>query len=206
MLLPKSIKLVLISVLFFISLPITFAAPITNQAAPNFTATNVLSGQPISLHSLKGKIVVMEWFNNGCPFVKKFYQSGAMQKLQKQYMAKGVEWIVVISSAKGKQGYVANKAQMEQIMHEWNFNPSAVILDPTGSLGHEYAAKTTPHMYIINKQGVLVYQGAIDSIRSTNPADIAKATNYVAKALDEILAGRPVITAQTRSYGCSVKY
>lgn len=176
------------------------------EKAPNFDAINILSKQPISLTKFRGKVVVLEWFNNGCPFVKKFYQSSTMQKLQSKYIRKGVVWILVISSGKGKQGYVENRSQMFRILRVWNFIPSAVILDPKGTLGRLYNAKVTPQMYVVNREGDLVYQGAIDSIPSADPKDIEKATNYVAEALNQVLEGKQVSMPKTKPYGCSIKY
>jgi hypothetical protein len=149
--------------------------------------------------------VVLEWFNHDCPFVKKHYDSGNMQSLQKTYTEQGVVWLSINSSAPGKQGhYAPDKA------HELTVNkkaaPTAVLLDPDGKVGKTYDAQTTPHMFIINPDGILIYQGAVDDRPSVDLGDIPPATNYVKKALGEAFAGSPVSTPSTKSYGCSVKY
>ncbi len=175
------------------------------QMAPNFEAKTD-SGKHVSLKEYRGKVVVLEWTNPECPFVKRHYDHDKnMQNLQKEYVEKGVEWIRIISSAEGKQGYlkpeesVAYNARMDVAASE-------TVLDPTGMIGHLYGAKTTPELYIINKKGVLVYQGAIDSKRSTNWSDNKSATNYVANALNDLLKGKSVTVPQTKSYGCAIKY
>ncbi len=174
------------------------------QPAPNFT----LQGSDGKMHSLKdypGKIVVLEWSNHDCPFVRKAYDSHNMQKLQSKYTAKGVIWLTIISSAKGKQGY-ETAAQENQILQAEGASPTAALLDPTGKVGHLYSAKTTPDMFVIDQNGNLVYMGAIDDKPSTDVADVKTARNYVSAALDEVMSGKPVTTAATTSYGCSVKY
>jgi peroxiredoxin len=174
------------------------------EAAPDFTLPNS-KGSQVKLADQKGKYVVLEWFNDGCPYVKKHYGSGNMQKLQEKYTGKGVEWFTILSSAPGKQGHQTPQ-KINEIMVEWKGKPSQVLLDPMGKVGRLYGAKTTPHMFIINPEGNIIYQGAIDSISSTDPADIPQAQNYVALALDSAMAGKPVATASTTPYGCSVKY
>lgn len=174
------------------------------EKAPSFDVKDI-EGQSQSLTSHAGKWVVLEWFNPGCPFVKKHYGSGNMQGLQKKWTSQGVVWISVNSSAPGKQGNLTQE-QAKDFMTQSQGSPSAVILDPAGSLGHLYGAATTPHMYIINPQGILVYQGAIDSKSGTDPSEISQAENYVDAALTESLAGDSVKTGQTNPYGCSVKY
>ncbi len=176
----------------------------TGQAAPAFSTT-ATTGENISLGQFKGKTVVLEWNNPECPFVKKFYSIGKMQKLQKTYTAKGVVWLTINSSAPGKQGNI-DTAKANQLTAELNASPSYKILDPTGTIGRMYGAKTTPHMYVIDKQGVLVYQGAIDDNNSSDSADVKTAHNYVAAALDEVLGDKSVSVSSTRPYGCSVKY
>lgn len=180
------------------------AAVENGKAAPAFTATDS-SGKPVKLADYKGKTVVLEWTNDGCPYVKKHYGSGSMQKLQKEATADGVVWLSIISSAPGQQGY-ADAARANQLTKERGAAPSSVLLDPKGDLGHLYNAKTTPHMYIVDKSGTLVYQGAIDDKPTSNPADLASAKNYVRTALAEVKAGKPVSTAATVAYGCDVKY
>ncbi|MBI1976467.1 MAG: thioredoxin family protein [Candidatus Omnitrophica bacterium] len=172
--------------------------------APDFSASDV-NGHIHSLAQYKGKYVVLEWFNYDCPFVKKQYSSGNMQKLQRDYAAKEVVWFSINSSAPGKQGnYPAE--QMAQMAGERGVASTAVLLDPEGAVGKLYGAKTTPHLFIIDPKGTLIYQGAVDDRPSTDPADIAGAVNYVQKALDEAMSGSPVTTPETDSYGCSVKY
>lgn len=174
------------------------------EAAPDFTATDS-NGKTHHLADYKGKYVVLEWHNQGCPYTRKHYESGNMQHLQKEWTEKGVVWFTVISSAPGTQGYVT-APQENEYLKKMNAVPTAVLLDPDGNLGHMYAAKTTPHMYIINPAGVLIYNGAIDDHPTPDQADIASSRNYVSTALQEALAGKPVSDAATRPYGCSVKY
>lgn len=178
--------------------------PKVGQPAPGFTATDSL-GKTVSLDAYKGKFVVLEWTNHGCPFVGKHYKSGHMQLLQKEYTAKGVIWFSVISSRKGAQGY-STPAKANRDLVKWHAHPTAVLLDPSGKLGREYGATTTPDMYIIDPQGTLIYEGAIDDTPSTDLDDIKTANNYVSQALDAAMAGKPVETTMTKSYGCSIKY
>jgi peroxiredoxin len=180
------------------------ASAVVGQPAPVFTATDT-NGKPESLADFKGKWVVLEWTNNECPFVGKHYGSGNMQKLQKAYTGKGVTWLSVISSGPGKEGYL-DAARANALTKERGAAPSAVLLDPEGAVGRLYGAKTTPHMFVIDPQGKIVYEGAIDDRPSTDVADIAKAKNYVSAALDEAMAGKPVTTASSAPYGCAVKY
>jgi len=181
-----------------------FAAVEPGEPAPDFTLKDS-KGNPQKLSSYSGKFVVLEWLNPDCPFVKKHYSSDNMQKLQKEYTAKGVVWLSIISSAPGKQGHRTGP-QADADTKDKNASPTAVLLDPSGEVGQLYDAKTTPHMYVINPEGKLIYAGAIDSIRSANPADCANATNYIRETLDAALSGKPVPTPETKSYGCSVKY
>ncbi len=174
------------------------------QPAPAFTA-NDLHGKQVALKDFKGKYVVLEWHNQGCPFVKKHYDSGNMQKLQKELTAKGAVWLTVISSAPGAQGYVTPE-QETQYLAEKQASPTDVLFDPEGTIGHAYGAKTTPHMYVIDDKGVLIYAGAIDDAPSTDPDDTKTAKNFVRAAYDEASAGKPVSTASTAPYGCGVKY
>jgi len=174
------------------------------KPAKDFTATDTNSKNH-SLSDYKGKIVVLEWLNHGCPFVKKPYNSRNMQELQKRYTEKGVIWLSIISSAPGKQGYCTPE-EANELTQQKNAAPTALLLDPDGKVGKLYDAKTTPHMFIINSDGVLVYNGAIDDIRSTKIEDIANAKNYVQIALDELMAGKQVSTQTSQPYGCSVKY
>lgn len=163
------------------------------------------SGDVHTLSEFRGKPVVLEWTNPGCPFVKKHYASGNMQKLQAASLKKGAAWVTVNSSAPGKQGYLDPKTAASEVTKQ-GYKSSFVALDSAGSLGKAFGAETTPHMYILDAKGKLVYMGAIDSIPSFSADDIAKADNYVTKALDEVLAGSAVTTAQTKAYGCSIKY
>jgi peroxiredoxin len=174
------------------------------EAAPDFTATDS-NGKTHRLADYKGKYVVLEWHNQGCPYTRKHYESGNMQKLQKEWTAKGVVWLSVISSAPGTQGYVT-ASEENDYLKKMNAAPTAVLLDPDGALGHLYAAKTTPHMYIIDPHGVLVYNGAIDDHPTADQSDIASSKNYVTTALQEAMSGKKVTDAATRPYGCSVKY
>lgn len=183
---------------------VTEAAAVVDKPAPAFTLASV-DGKSHSLADFKGKTVVLEWVNYDCPFVKKFYGSNAMQKWQEAYAKKGVVWLSICSSAEGKEGHFASEVIKER-MAASKALPTAYLVDANGAVGKMYGAKTTPHMFVINAEGVLVYAGAIDSKRSTDPADIAGATNYVAAALDAVLAGKPVEVKTSTPYGCSVKY
>lgn len=180
------------------------AAPVVGQPAPAFQAVD-LDGKTRSLAEFKGKTVVLEWTNNGCPYVQKHYNSGNMQSLQQQAAKDGVVWLTIISSAPGMQGYLTPAAakswKAEEKAHSAN-----VLLDPKGTVGRAYDAKTTPHMYIVDRTGTLVYMGGIDDKPSSNPESLKGATNYVAAALADVKAGRKVAQAATRPYGCSVKY
>lgn len=180
------------------------AAPEVGKPAPDFSAVDS-NGKTHKLTGYRGKIVVLEWTNDGCPYVKKHYGSGNMQSLQKYAAAKGIVWLTIVSSAPGKQGYV-DGAQANELTKSRGAAPTAVLLDPEGAVAHLYDARTTPHMFIVNKDGTLVYMGGIDDKPTSNPDDIPSAKNYVRVALDEVLAGKPVAEAVTRPYGCSVKY
>lgn len=177
----------------------------TGTPAPDFTLPGAQSKKDIRLSDYKGKIVVLEWLNHGCPFVRKHYDSGNMQGLQKKYTGKDVVWFSIISSAPGKQGYVDEKGALKDKESNKSF-ATDILLDPTGKVGQLYGAKTTPHMYIIDKDGTLVYQGGIDDIADTDQASIKSAKNYVSSALDEIMSGKKVTRHTTKAYGCSVKY
>ncbi len=172
--------------------------------APDFTLPSQ-DGSMIGLSAYKGKYIVLEWFNSGCPFVKKHYEPGNMQKLQATYTAKGVIWLSINSSAKGKEGYTTPK-EAGEIRMKWKSPSTAVLLDSAGKVGKLYGAKTTPHIFIISPEGRVIYQGAIDDKASADSADIASSKNYVAAALDAALAGQAVAEASTKPYGCSVKY
>jgi peroxiredoxin len=172
--------------------------------APAFSLVDT-NGREHALGDFKGKIVVLEWFNHDCPFVKKHYDSGNMPGLQSRYTGKDVVWLSINSSAPGKQGnYAPEKAN--ELSSEKKSAATYVLLDPEGTVGRLYGAKTTPHMYVIDGAGVLRYEGAIDSVSSTDKDDIAGATNYVAAAVDALKAGKPVDPSVTQAYGCAVKY
>lgn len=174
------------------------------EMAPNFTGVDS-NGKKHTLSDYKGKIVVLEWTNNRCPYVRKHYESGNMQKQQKALTSKDVVWLSIISSAPGNQGYVkGDEANVLTVSR--GASPSAVILDPSGEIGMKYKAQTTPHMYIVDKDGKLAYKGGIDSVASANPADIEGAKQYVLSAYDEMSKGQKITDAVTRPYGCSVKY
>ena len=183
-----------------------FAAdsPPVGSTAPDISATDS-KGKTQTLSQYKGKYVVLEWFNPECPFVKKHYGSGNMQKLQEEFTGKGVVWLTIDSSAPGLEGNLTAE-QANQRIAEWKAHSTAFLLDPDGKAGRTYAAKNTPHMFVINPEGKIVYEGAIDSKATANPADIASSNNYVKAALDESLAGKTVTTPSSRPYGCSVKY
>jgi peroxiredoxin len=174
------------------------------QAAPSFTAVDT-SGKTVSLADFKGKHVVLEWVNPGCPFVVKHYGSGNLPATQKEAAAKGVVWLAVNSTAADHGDYKA-PAALASWMKQQGAAATHTLMDADGKVGKAYGARTTPHMYVIDPKGTLVYAGAIDSKPTANPADIATATNHVKAALAETLAGKPVTVAQTRPYGCSVKY
>jgi peroxiredoxin len=191
------------ALVLLLALPVAAAVQV-GQPAPNFTATDS-NGHPHSLAENNGKYIVLEWTNQGCPFTKKHYESGNMQKLQKLWTAKGVVWFTVISSAPGQQGYVTAE-QENDYLRRMGATPTAALLDPSGDLGHLYGAKTTPHMFIIDPKGQVIYDGAVDDKATSDQSDIAGATNYVTAALEESMAGKPVAVAASRPYGCSVKY
>lgn len=174
------------------------------KQAPDFALTDT-NGKTHHLSDYKGKYIVLEWYQPDCPFVRKHYNSGNMQALQKEYVGKGVVWLSIDSSAAGQEGnYPA--AELNQIAVKGGAVRTALLLDGDGKVGHLYGAKTTPDMYIINPQGVLVYQGAIDDKPSTDLADVKTAKNYVKSALNAVMGGQTVATTSTRPYGCSVKY
>ncbi|MGB5472978.1 MAG: thioredoxin family protein [Gammaproteobacteria bacterium] len=174
------------------------------EPAPDFEGVDT-RGTVHRLADYRGKTVVLEWTNHDCPFVRKHYNAGNMQAQQREAAAEGVVWLSVISSAPGKQGHVS-PAEADELTRNRNAEPRAVILDSDGRIGRAYQARTTPHMFIIDAAGTLVYMGGIDSITTANPDDIPKATQYVRVALQDMAAGKPVKTPVTKPYGCSVKY
>ena len=172
--------------------------------APDFHLQDV-NRKTQSLSEFKGKFVVLEWVNPECPFVRKHYDSGNMQRLQQAAAAQGVVWLSINSSGPGKQGHLTPEIGQEFLIAR-HAAPTALLLDSDGTVGHLYGAKTTPSMFVIDPKGTLIYAGAIDSVPSTDPDDVSKAVNYVQLALGEAMAGKPVTTSVTQSYGCSVKY
>ena len=176
----------------------------TGSLAPGFTLLDS-AGTEHNLSDFKGKYVVLEWTNHQCPFVKKFYVNGDMQSLQRKMTEKGVVWLQILSSAEGKQGHLT-ASEAEELRTKQEVGSTALLLDAAGVVGHEYGARTTPHMFLVDPKGVVIYQGAIDSIKSTDSADIAGATNYVELAYENAVVGKPVDPATTTPYGCSVKY
>lgn len=180
------------------------ASPVVGQPAPAFSALDS-NGQTRKLSDYLGKTVVLEWTNDGCPYVGKHYNSGNMQNLQKEATGAGVVWLSIISSAPGKQGNVTG-AEANELTTSRGAHPSAVLLDPTGAVGHTYEAQTTPHMFVIDAKGTLRYMGAIDDKPVASPASLQGARNYVREALNDLAQGQPVAETTTEPYGCSVKY
>jgi peroxiredoxin len=178
--------------------------PPVGSAAPDFSAPDS-NGKTQSLSQYKGKYVVLEWFNPECPFVKKHYGSDNMQKLQAEFTGRGVVWLTIDSNAPGTEGNITAE-QAKKIMDSWKTKMTALVLDPESKIAKAYGAKNTPNMVVISPEGKIVYEGAIDSKATPNPADIPSSTNYVKAALDEALAGKAISNAQTKPYGCSVKY
>lgn len=183
---------------------VAFAAAGVGQKAPEITLTDT-AGKTVRLSDFKGKHVVLEWNNPGCPFVRKHYNSANMQTLQKEAAGKGVVWLAVNSTEKSHQDYMT-PAVLAKWMFDQQAAPTATLMDEAGEAGKAYGARTTPHMYVVNPQGVLVYAGGIDSIPSASADDIKTATNYVRQTMNEVVAGKPVSMPTTRPYGCSVKY
>ena len=178
--------------------------PRPGAPAPGFSAQSI-AGKTLRLGDFAGKTVVLEWTNNGCPFVAKHYDSGNMQALQRRHVEAGGVWLVVASSAPGQQGHVTpDEARAD--LKRWSAGPSDFLLDPDGVVGRLYDAKATPQMAVIDPTGKLAYIGAIDDVPSSDPRDVKTAKNYVAAALDELAEGKPVTVAATRAYGCSIKY
>ena len=180
-----------------------WAAAAVGQAAPAFTLSDT-TGKPVRLADFKGKTVVLEWNNPGCPFVRKHYQ-GNMQALQKEATAQGVVWLAINSTETASGDYLA-PAQLARWMQDQRAAPTATLMDEDGAVGKAYGARVTPHMYIVDAQGTLVYAGGIDSIASSRVDDIPKATPYIRQALAEIKAGKPLSASTTQAYGCSIKY
>lgn len=181
-----------------------FSAAKVGEPAPDFTLMDS-QGKTQQLSRFSGKTVVLEWTNPECPFVKKHYNSHNMQKQQNDAISKGIVWLTINSAVKGKQGYL-EPAEANSIETKWGAMPTAYLFDRDGKAGHLFGAKTTPHLYIVDSNGMLRYNGAIDSIPSTEEADIAKATPYVTQALNELASGKPISTTTTQPYGCNIKY
>jgi peroxiredoxin len=195
---------ILSTIAFNLALTVSALAVVPGSAAPDFKGTDS-NGTQHTLSQYKGKYVVLEWANQGCPFEQKHYLSGNMESLQKKWTDKGVVWLSIISSAPGQQGYVS-PAEENEYLKKMKASPTAAILDPSGTIGRLYGAKTTPHMFVIDPTGKLIYQGAIDDKPSPDPGTLKGARNYLEEALTSAMAGKPVPTTSTRSYGCSVKY
>ena len=180
------------------------AAPVPGQPAPAFRGVDV-NGKPVSLADFRGKTVVLEWNNPNCPFVQKHYTSGNMQALQQKNTGAGVVWLAINSTTESHSDYLA-PAKLAAWFGEQKAAPTAIVMDPKGEIGRMYGAKVTPHMYVVDPKGTLVYAGAIDDKRSANPADVKTSTNHVAVALADVAAGKSVTTAATTAYGCTIKY
>ncbi|UCU93800.1 thioredoxin family protein [Hydrogenophaga taeniospiralis] len=179
------------------------AAASVGQPAPDFTLSDT-AGKPVKLSQFKGKLVVLEWNNPGCPFVRKHYQ-GNMQALQKDFTNQGVVWLAINSTEDASADYLS-PPQLARWMQDKGASPSATLMDEDGQVGKAYGARVTPHMYIVSAQGLLAFAGAIDSIPTARVADIQKATNHVRQGLGELLAGKPLSTTTSQAYGCSIKY
>ncbi len=180
------------------------AAPVVGEAAPAFSGKDT-RGETVSLADFAGKTVILEWTNNGCPYVRKHYGAGNMQKTQEAAAADGAVWLTIVSSHEGKQGYVT-PAEADALTAERGAKPTDVILDTDQSIARAYEARTTPHMFVIDGEGKLVYAGAIDDKPTADPKDIETANNLVLAALDDLKNGRPVATPESEPYGCAVKY
>lgn len=178
-------------------------ALVSGTPAPDFSLPGLK--KEVKLSDFKGQVVVLEWLNHGCPFVRKHYDSGNMQALQKKYVRNKIIWLSIISSAPGKQGYV-DKGEALTDKEKNQSHATDILLDPAGKVGQLYGAKTTPHMYIINKDGNLAYQGAIDDMADTDQASVKTARNFVTEALEEVMSGKKVTRPSTKPYGCSIKY
>lgn len=200
----KHFQIALAALLLLGGIHTTASAAEVGSIAPDFSATDI-NGAAFKLSDHKGEIVVLEWTNHLCPYVMKHYDSGNMQKTQKYARDNGVTWVSIVSSAPERQGHIS-PGEARTIIEEKGAHPSFKILDPSGTIGKAYDAKTTPHMFVINKEGTLVYNGAIDDNPSPRQSTIEGAENYVISALDHVLTGTPVEKAETQPYGCSVKY
>jgi peroxiredoxin len=184
--------------------PAAFANVAAGQQAPEFTLTDI-AGKPQKLSAYKGKYIVLEWFNSECPFVQKHYESGNMQSLQKRYGEKGVVWLTINSTSQDSSNY-RDPARSQQIVRDWKINSAALMLDIDGTVGHAYGARTTPHLWVIDPSGKVIYTGGIDDRATFRADDVKTAKNFVAAALDESMSGNPVSVPSAAPYGCSVKY
>lgn len=196
------IRTLLAALVLVLSLPL--AALDIGADAPEISLLDT-AGATRTLAAFRGQYVVLEWVNFDCPFVRKHYSTGNMQRLQREAVGHGAVWLSIASSAPGKQGHLTAETAKKAIADQ-QAAPTALLLDPEGTAGKAYAAKTTPHMVLIDPQGKVIYQGAIDDRPSTDAADVPKATNFLRQALNEALAGQPVSVPETKPYGCSVKY
>lgn len=194
----------LTAVAFGLGSALAQSGPRTGAKAPDFAVLDV-DGKPQKLSDFAGKTVILEWTNHECPYVRKHYSSATMQKLQKDMTGEGIVWLTVISSAPGDEGY-ADAAKAKELTKSRDAAPSNVLLDPKGKMGRAYGAQTTPHMYIIDAKGTLVYAGAIDNKPSASSSSLNGAKSYVRQAIAELKAGKPVSEPATKAYGCSVKY
>lgn len=197
-------RFLLALLLVVFAMPALAETAVIGKPAPGFTG-KASHGPDVKLSDYAGKVVVLEWTNDQCPYVKKHYTSDNMQKLQAEALKDGVVWLRIISSAPGKQGNVSGQ-DADRILELANGSATATILDENGAIGHLYDAKTTPHMFIIDKAGTLVYAGGIDDKATTDTADIATSTNYVKMVLSDIKTGRPISVSETKPYGCGIKY
>lgn len=193
-----------LAALMLLSSPVSAKAPEPGKTAPDFELSDV-TGKVHRLSAYRGKIVVLEWTNPGCPYVKKHYGSGNMQKLQEEYARKGVVWLSICSSAPGKQGHLTPEEGRAQVKKDRS-KAAGLLLDPTGKVGRLYDARTTPHLFVVDAKGLLAYQGAIDDRPTFLKGDVKKAKSYVRAALDALLNGQLVAEPSTKPYGCSVKY
>ncbi len=190
---------------FGFNLSTSRAAVSVGDSVAELSVTDI-NGVEHTFSDFAGKTVVVEWNNQECPFVRKFYKNGDMQAFQKKATDQGVVWITVNSSGEGKEGFIATAEEAKAMVAEKGLASTAYVLDPTGEVGKAFGAKVTPHMFVIDGEGKVAYQGAIDSEASADPADVATADNYVMAAIDALAAGQAVVTPVTQPYGCSVKY
>lgn len=198
-------KLFVALALLLVTPLVTHAAPVVKETAPDFTAVDSISGEEITLSDMKGKIIVLEWTNHGCPFVRKHYDTQNMQNLQKELAGDDLVWISIVSSAEGNQGYLTAE-ESNALLKEEDSAPTYKLLDPSGEIGHLYEAKTTPHMFVIDAEGKLQYAGAIDDDASPRESAVEGATNYIREAVNALRAGEEIEVSSTQPYGCSVKY